>query len=707
MMHYRPPRGFALAVAAVLIQCGYGTAISADQEREHYAYRTWLHRGELDRAEQGLRSLLSTGLIEGEHRWVLAVDLARIHRLNGDRDRAKTTLAQLAPEVASHPYARLEAAIQNRVGSDEQAAASSVSEFVRLRNELDPRIKQESNYQLALIDFEREAYDNCIRRCDGIIRDIARLDLYQYPDASELRYLMVQSRELKARAEAQLLILQFGDDYFHYRQGRFAQARGDYEKAIEFFRQVQGGILREAATCYTADCILEIGRPTDAAALYRSFIDEEPYGLYRGEAMLKLARLQILHATTRGQLQAAEKLLAETLGWHEEVVRRAPPVSVASIQAVLAQFPPPDNYTSRDNFGNYHRNHAGPATVLNRLTSTWYMQELEVRTNLLHGFVLNELGQRRDAMARFERTLELNDRYGSHILNVGNVPHRLLVEAGNGAFLIPPTAWNSLSREQAVRLHLAFLYLTVDDVDAAGPLFESVLANTTNTSQHEADRAAAVLGRACVSYHRGQTTTALNDLRRFDAQYAKTPLTPLAQIMAANILAGQSGEEPFNEALRRYSDVARGLPGTPYANRAWLSMAVAAYNRSDHETARTAAGRVSSSSAYHGAAHTLSVLIDNSESDVSKQRSPLSRQATGRVVPIARHFVYPGAVDLRYDIRQSGDDDLLRYSIAFSIRAGCALKNFRCATTILEPQAPPTDESPLVFVRVPLLLQGQ
>jgi len=50
--------------------------------------------------------------------------------------------------------------------------------------------------------------------------------------------------------------------------------------------------------------------------------------------------------------------------------------------------------------------------------------------------------------------------------------------------------------------------------------------------------------------------------------------------------------------------------------------------------------------------------------------------------------------------------DVLSYRIGFSIRAGCTISNFQQSTTILEPQAPPTGESPLSFLRAPALLGG-
>jgi len=275
--------------------------------------------------------------------------------------------------------------------------------------------------------------------------------------------------------------------------------------------------------------------------------------------------------------------------------------------------------------------------------------------------------------------------------------------------LIPPAAWNALSRENGVRLHMAFLYLVINDTDAATPLLETVLGATANTPGQEADRAAAAVGMACVHFERGKTDAALNELRRFDTQYAKTPLAPLAQIMAANILSGQRGDEAYREALQRYSAVGKGLPGTPYADRAWLSMAVAACQRQDLDAVDAAARRVASAGAYHGAAQTLRVLIESTHSDSSAGRSARSARSTastGRVVPVSRHFVYPGALDLRTDMSRLDRADLLRYTIAFSIRSGCVIRNFRVPTTILEPQAPPTDDSPLEFIRAASLLGG-
>jgi len=414
-------RHLLIACAGLVVSLAC-VAQAGAQERDHYPYRSAIHRGDWDGAEKRLRDLVSDGLIEGEQRWVLAMDLARIYRLQGDLKRAGDVLGQLSPDQAQQPYARLEAAIQKLEREEEKAQNAGGAELVRLRHEADHRIKQGANYHIALRDFDREHYDNCVRRCDGIIRDIGKLKLYQHPDASDLRHLIVLAKRLKARAEAQLLILKYGDDYFHYRQGRRAQARGDHEKAIEHYQQVKAEMLRDASECYTADCLLAMGRTDEAARGYQRFIETDPDGLYRGEAMLKLARLQIIHARTKGQLRAAGSLLAETLAWHDRIAKPAPPATTASIQKVLDQFPPPDRFTTRDNFGNYHRTRVSPDTIVNRLTSTWYLQELEVQTALLHAFVLNEQGERKEALAGFEKTLELNDQYGGYILDLGSLP---------------------------------------------------------------------------------------------------------------------------------------------------------------------------------------------------------------------------------------------------------------------------------------------
>ncbi len=692
--------------AALAIACA--TKASAD-ERPHYPYRSLIHEGEYEKAEQALRGMAGKDLINGEDKWVLLVDLSRIYRLQGDQKKANNVLKQLSPEQAKQPYARLEAALLGIASADPQEKTTGQAEIVKLRYESDARVKQGANYQIAEHDFERELYDNCIRRCDTVIREIGSLKLYDYPDASDLRHLVRLARQLKERAQAKLLIQKFGEDYFHYRQGRLAQARGDYEKAVTEYGQVQADILKDAAACYTAQCAAELGYIPEAVKFYQRFIEENPYGLYRGEAMLQLARIQLLHATTKGQLKTAETQLAAALHWHQEIARQAPPVSVASIQQVLAQFPPPDQFTKRDNFGNYHRNQAGPETILNRLTSTWYLQELQVQTALLHAFVLNELGERKEALTGFEKTLELNDQYGGYILSLGDLPKRLLADAQDGAFLIPPGAWGGVSANHAVHLHLAFLYLTINDAEQAAPLFEQVLKATTNKPDHEFDRAAATLGLACVAFENGKLDAALAGLRRFDTEYAKTPLAPLASLMAANILTGQKSEESYREALQRYGNVAKGLSGTPYAERAWLSMAVAAYNRGDWGTADKSVRRAAAakSESYREAAKTLAGLIDSAQTAESRrQHPPRSTHGGGRVVEVARHFVYPGPLDLRYDMSQLNPGDVMAYQIGFSIRGGCVLKNFHHSTSILEPQAPPTDETPLNFLRIPCLLNG-
>lgn len=667
-------------------------ASSAAEERAFYPYRAHIHVGDYEKAAQALGRSADQPLRDGEERWVLLVDRARVIRLAGDAGKAQRALDRLTPEQAREPYARLEQARLHLLSDEDADRVAGRAELARLVHEATPLPAHGANYGLAVVDFDQEQYRACIARCDQVINGIRKLELYAVPDASELRYVLSEARRLRERARLALLAEELGDHYVHYRRGRHAQARGAFEDAIASYARVEADILRDAAACYTAQCAAGLGLVDEAARLGQRFIDEDADGLYRGEAMLDLARLELIHARSKGQLEAARDRLAEALAWHQRVAQAAPPASVASIQNILARFPPPSRLTRRDNFGNYHRNHASSDTVLNRLTSTWYLQELHVHTALLHGFALNELGDRKAAMAAFEEAVELNEAYGGHIIDLGSLPKGFLADARDGALIIPPAAWRACSPEYAVRLHLGFLYLAINDTSRAEAFFDAVLDGRPAASEH--DRAAAVIGRACTAFASGKSDAALGPLREFDTRYAESSLRPLANLFAANILSGQRDE-------------AAGQAGkSALADRAWLSMAVAAYNHGRWEVAADTARRAgrSRSAGVRVSAQSVARLAQQRADDDASAARAGGRREAGRVVEVSRHFVYPGELDLRYDMSTLEPGDLLNYSIGFSIRAGCTISNFRQTTTIMEPQAPPVDESPLRFIRAPALL---
>ncbi len=699
------PTAFRYAWLAIVAMAASGLLSPTvwANDKDPFAYRRHIHAGDYQKAASALQAAVRRHGPSFEAR----VDAARILRLSDDFDKAKEALNKLDVHEKKEPYANLEAALITFDQGDHKSISRTL---LVLGESKEPRVACDGKLHLAKLRFASKLYQPCIDLCDKVIRDVdqalkpktSESADYRNPWAGDLRHIQREARKLKKQAEEALIALKFGEQYLYYRKARFAQHAGRYEMAVKYYAKVDAPILKDASACYTARCAELMGRKADASRLYRAFIEAEPTGLYRGEALYYLGRMQLLTANSSGQLRSATATLNQAVDWHERIARATPPVSVASIQKILEAFPAPKNRTRVDGWGNYYRNHAGPETILNRMTSSWYLQDLQMKTALLAAFAENEAGRTERMQELLREALSINDQSGGHMLNLHDLSDRLLYEAEDGAFILPNGVWRSLPGAAGLRTRLGYFMLTTGEYGEAKGQFNQAI---DTPGRSELVQAAAELGLAIASFE--SDGGGMSRLKQFDSKLQKSPLAPMAWLLHANILAGK--KDGFEEAARRYEAVAKIAGGT-LADRAMLSLAVAALNHGEPSIAAKAVRSISTRP-YRDAGETLlrQVGKDNTGQD-SGQRPRTARSSThtsgGKVHTVARHLVYPGGIDLRVKLHELKDADVIDYQIAFSIRAGCSIKGFSHRTTAFDPQCLPTDESPLQFVRAPILVMG-
>jgi tetratricopeptide (TPR) repeat protein len=167
-------------------------------------------------------------------------------------------------------------------------------------------------FRFAIGYAQQCAYDQeaLIRRLEGLLRDAQRLadmDLYgedfvRYRDAERLR-----------RQSPQMSPGLTGTNLRDH-----AAAREIY---LEIIQKWPESVYAEAARLYAAQCLVAMGKTEEAKRELAAFRASDPYGLYRGEAVLEMGRIALEYDLAP---QAAKGcfLLLET--WLREVQDKTP-----------------------------------------------------------------------------------------------------------------------------------------------------------------------------------------------------------------------------------------------------------------------------------------------------------------------------------------------------------------------------------------------
>lgn len=663
-----------------------------------WTYRKFLGAADYAQAEAMIERARRSRRVPSEDQWRLTLDLAKALRFQQKYQAAEKALNEITGKDELRPLVRVEKAWLQVIAGK---GVDAVPVLEALRGDSNVEVRCHAGYLLGKILLEQERIQPCLDACDQAIRDFRKVDFYHNPYDWELFILRKELQKLRAEAKNFDILHKYGEDYANYRRGRFAQARGDFLEAIEYYRKIKAPILLDAAHCYIGACLRDSGMIKEAAAQWQAFIQSDETGLYRGEAMYQLGEMYLIHASNRSQLELAQKWLQRAVDWDSKVASVTSPVTADSIKKILKAFPLPTNAAVRDRFGNFHRQRVGPETIVNRLTSTWYLKDLHLKAVALHAFTLFELKM---PLAQTELSNVVTQAHSNPgLLDLGDTPQRLLADAQDGAFVIPPAAWNALPATTAIELHLAWYRLRLGQNHEALKIFQDIYQQTRGHNERMLEWAVSQLGLAFAAFNEGNDKVALEGLAKFESTLSQSPLAPLGLLWAANIYAGQT--EGLIEAQTRYAQVVKRVPGTELSARAMLSLAIASENAGDRKTATAAASTLLGDNAnikYQASAKTLMTRLKGIQ--IQPSRTSGNDVKPGRVIPFDRHLVIPGQVDLTLDVSQYALNDLVSYEIAYSIRSGCSPRTFGYQSSIEEPQALPVKTSPLLFLRAPLLV---
>jgi tetratricopeptide (TPR) repeat protein len=183
----------------------------------------------------------------------------------------------------------------------------------------------------------------------------------------------------------------------------------DYEAARKWYGEIikvfPDGVYTEASKLFTAACLVHLNEPKQAIREWMAFYLENPDGLYRGEA-LKL--IGDTYLTSLWDKRNAKEAYVRAIKWIESVSERTRILEtyVVPEKSVEVSRPPKTPPRKFNKFGNIERESLGSGVLFNRLTASWYLQELRVQLEWRLGFLEYLEGNTDQATRHFDLALE-------------------------------------------------------------------------------------------------------------------------------------------------------------------------------------------------------------------------------------------------------------------------------------------------------------
>jgi tetratricopeptide (TPR) repeat protein len=174
---------------------------------------------------------------------------------------------------------------------------------------------------------------------------------------------------------------------------------------LEIIQKWPESIYAEASRLYAAQCLVAMGKIPEAKQELAAFRASDPYGLYRGEAVLEMGRIALEYDLAP---QAAKGcfLLLET--WLREVQDKTPlnieKLAVRDAAEKVTTPPAQEKYT--DFWGNVKKNAIQPGQLVNRKTCPWYLDDLKEQMAMYLGFLAFVEGKKDEALAWYKKILE-------------------------------------------------------------------------------------------------------------------------------------------------------------------------------------------------------------------------------------------------------------------------------------------------------------
>ncbi|MBN2711536.1 MAG: hypothetical protein JXR97_03760, partial [Planctomycetes bacterium] len=234
----------------------------------------------------------------------------------------------------------------------------------------------------------------------------------------------------------------------------------------------------------------------------KAFIEENRFGLYRGEVLLALAQFLM---ECRFDPDATQDVLGNAESWFEKV---------EAIDQELAAFQVPDKAANvsavpkssfgADRFGNLNRQDIEPGMINNRLSCEWYLTEQKRRLYQSLGFIAFFNAEKEDATRYFKKMEEL-DALGKSYRKRGDWDDakRLLWGVEHGFLYARDIELKRFERKRRFGLLLADYFYVTMRFSKALELYQALKQGIAGApSEPESAYLSYACGAACHQLHR-------------------------------------------------------------------------------------------------------------------------------------------------------------------------------------------------------------
>jgi tetratricopeptide (TPR) repeat protein len=421
----------------------------------------------------------------------------------------------------------------------------------------------------------------------------ARASEALFDESGKLDPFLKRLRDGLDKARYAFDIERYGRAFVRYRDAeRHRRQTKQYDKALEIYAEIAkeftDTIWADAAGFYTAQCHLDKGDPRMAAQLWRRFIDADPRGLYRGEALIRLADLALEHdlnprrAVERYQ-QAIDWLAAieehDKTADMKRVEERARQVSAAAREKY-----------AHDDWGNVVVADNRVGALINRATTPWYLDHLRYEAHLKLGMCHSATGDGDKAAEAFAKLRDFDKRILEDEKKIwGSTAQRPIKAATSRQ---GPRGENDYLRvfqgQRRTAAYLGNLHYDALEWDKARTIYQRLLDHKLGPLTLE-EEAYCVYLLGNIEHMAGNAKHSIEHLMAFETEekYARTPIAAKALYTYGAIACQYRMDDDKYDAIwqRVLPLVVKRYPNSPEAEHALFYAGFAIFHLGDIEEA--------------------------------------------------------------------------------------------------------------------------
>jgi len=303
----------------------------------------------------------------------------------------------------------------------------------------------------------------------------------------------------------------------------------------------------------------------EAKRLASEFLAQNPYGLYRGETMLRLADYCLEYEFNKKDGLAWYQKSCE---WFEKVKEADAQVEAFDVPAqAKAVSAPPPAMKCRDDWGNVEWSQIEIGKLFNQRTSAWYvpyhLMMARAKRSLCH-FIM---GDRNKALEGLDIILQVDDtERGSYRVGMPNSYSRLKAEFEQGRMFATQEELMAFKGDARTALLVAEYYFEIEQWNEAKRRYERIDRNIRGRLKLSACAYLDFMLGNC-ALMTGNTEAALQQYKKFETVYKKTPTWPRAMFNIFNVY--QFIPEKKAEGLTYLRQVHARMPDTDLGQRAY------------------------------------------------------------------------------------------------------------------------------------------